>query len=137
MGAAPRRRTVRLIALLLLAFGLPLAVAGCGSGGKKITIGTKFDQPGMAVKKPDGSMAGFDVDVATYVAGQLGYSSDEIEWKESPSGQRETLIQNNQVDYIVATYSITDARKKKVAFAGPYLDTGQSLLVRTGTTDIS
>ena len=136
MRAAPRPRTVRLIALLLLAFGLSLAVAGCG-GGKKITIGTKFDQPGMAVKKPDGSMAGFDVDVATSVAGQLGYSSDEIEWKESPSGQRETLIQNNQVDYIVATYSITNARKKKVAFAGPYLDTGQSLLVRAGTTDIS
>ena len=56
---------------------------------------------------------------------------------ESPSGQRETLIQNDQVDYIVATYSITDARKKKVDFAGPYLDTGQSLLVRSGETDIT
>ena len=127
---------LRLIAMLLLAIGLPLALAGCGGSGKKITIGTKFDQPGMAVKKPDGSMAGFDVDVATYIAGQLGYSPDEIEWKESPSGQRETLIQNGQVDYVVATYSITDARKKKVAFAGPYLDTGQSLLVRAEEYDI-
>lgn len=49
----------------------------------------------------------------------------------------QTLIQNGQVDYIVATYSITDARKKKVAFAGPYLDTGQSLLVRADNTDIT
>ncbi len=61
---------------------------------------------------------------------------EQIEWKEAPSGQRETLIQNGQVDYIVATYSITDARKKKVGFAGPYLDTGQSLLVRADNTDI-
>jgi glutamate transport system substrate-binding protein len=132
-----RSLPLRLFVILTLVLGLPLALAGCGGSGDKITIGTKFDQPGLAVKKPDGTMAGFDVDVATYVAGQLGYNPDQIEWKEAPSGQRETLIQNGQVDYIVATYSITDARKQKVAFAGPYLDTGQSLLVRADTTDIS
>ena len=127
----------RLLLIALLGVALIAALAGCAGPEKKITIGTKFDQPGLAVKKPDGSMAGFDVDVATYVAGKLGYRPDEIDWKESPSGQRETLIQNGQVDYIVATYSITDARKQKVAFAGPYLDTGQSLLVRADTTDIA
>lgn len=127
----------RLVAIALLSFALIAALAGCGGSDRKVTIGTKFDQPGLAVKKPDGSMAGFDVDVATYVAGKLGYRPDQIEWKESPSGQRETLIQNGQVDYIVATYSITDARKQKVAFAGPYLDTGQSLLVRADNTDIT
>jgi len=126
----------RLLAIALLGIALIAALAGCGGSDEKITIGTKFDQPGLAVKKPDGSMAGFDVDVATYVAGKLGFRPEEIEWKEAPSGQRETLIQNGQVDYIVATYSITDARKQKVAFAGPYLDTGQSLLVRADTTDI-
>ncbi len=126
----------RLLAGLLLAVAM-LALSGCGANGHRITIGTKFDQPGLAVKKPDGSMAGFDVDVATYVAGKLGYRPEEIEWKEAPSGQRETLIQNGQVEYIVATYSITDARLKKVAFAGPYLQTGQSLLVRAGDTEIT
>lgn len=128
---------MRLIVLALLALGVPLAVAGCGADESTITIGTKFDQPGLAVKKPDGTMAGFDVDVATYVAGRLGYAPEDIEWKESPSAQRETLIQNGQVDYIVATYSITDQRKQKVAFAGPYLQTGQSLLVRADNTDIT
>ena len=61
MRSLPRR----LLAVLLLALGLSLTLAGCGGGEKTITIGTKFDQPGLAVKKPDGSMAGFDVDVAT------------------------------------------------------------------------
>ena len=37
----------------------------------------------------------------------------------------------------MATYSITDARKQKVDFAGPYLLTGQSLLVKSDNTDIS
>ena len=63
-------------------------------------------------------MSGFDTDVARYVAKELGYPEDKIEWKESPSAQRENLIDNDQVKFIVATYSITDARKQKVDFAG-------------------
>ncbi|MEU0494439.1 glutamate ABC transporter substrate-binding protein [Mycobacterium sp. NPDC006124] len=132
----------RVVAALALAVALPLSVTACGGGGSggddgKIVIGTKFDQPGLGLKNPDGTMSGFDVDVATYVAGQLGFTPDKIEWKESPSAQRETLIQNDQVKFIAATYSITDARKEKVSFAGPYLVTGQSLLVKADNTDIT
>ena len=132
----------RVAAALALAVALPLVrhrVRRRRSGGDdgKIVIGTKFDQPGLGLKNPDGTMSGFDVDVATYVAGQLGFTPDKIEWKESPSAQRETLIQNDQVKFIAATYSITDARKEKVAFAGPYLVTGQSLLVKADNTDIT
>ncbi|BBZ34196.1 glutamate ABC transporter substrate-binding protein [Mycolicibacterium confluentis] len=129
----------RVAAAVALAAALPLALTACGGGGdeNKIVIGTKFDQPGLGFKNPDGTVTGFDVDVATYVAGELGYTPEQIEWKESPSPQRETMIQNDQVDYIVATYSITDARKEKVSFAGPYLLTGQSLMVRADNTDIT
>lgn len=129
------RRPVQLAVLVAVLMSV-LSLSGCGGGGHKVTIGVKFDQPGLSLRNPDGSLSGFDVDVARYVAEQLGYKPDEIEWKEAPSGQRETLIQNGQVDYIVGTYSITDARKKKVAFAGPYFQTGQSLLVRSNETDI-
>jgi glutamate transport system substrate-binding protein len=133
----------RRIGAFVVAITLPLVATACGSGdsgggdGGKIVVGTKFDQPGLGLKKPDGTMTGFDVDVARYVAKELGYSEDQIEWKESPSAQRETLIENDQVKYVVATYSITDKRKEKVDFAGPYLLTGQSLLVAAGNTDIT
>jgi glutamate transport system substrate-binding protein len=132
----------RVAAALALSVVLPLSVTACGGGGSggddgKIVIGTKFDQPGLGLKNPDGTMSGFDVDVATYVAGQLGFTPDKIEWKESPSAQRETLIQNDQVKFIAATYSITDARKEKVSFAGPYFIAGQDLLVSADNTDIT
>ena len=142
----PKSMSKRVIGALAAAAVLPLAMTACGGGdsggggtggGDTIVIGTKFDQPGLGQKNPDGTMSGFDVDVATYVAGELGYTPDKIEWKESPSAQRENLIQNGQVDFIAATYSITDARKEKVSFAGPYLITGQSLLVRADNTDIT
>lgn len=137
--------SVRLIGAAVLAAALPLTITACGGGGgggggeksNSIVIGTKFDQPGLGLRNPDGSMSGFDVDVAKFVAKELGYTEDQIEWKESPSPQRETLIQNDQVSYIVATYSITDKRKEKIDFAGPYLITGQSLLVRADNSDIT
>ncbi|MGK2881128.1 MAG: glutamate ABC transporter substrate-binding protein [Mycobacterium sp.] len=135
----------RRLAAIAVAVALPLALAACGggddSGGggddSSVVIGIKFDQPGLGMRNPDGTYSGFDVDVATFVAGQLGYTPEQIEWKEAPSAQRETLIENDQVDFVVATYSITDARKEKVSFAGPYLVTGQSLLVREDNTDIT
>jgi glutamate transport system substrate-binding protein len=135
------------LAAVVAAVALPSTLSACGggdSGGsaasgdkQKVTIGIKFDQPGLGLKNPDGTYSGFDVDVATFVAQQLGYGPDKIEWKEAVSAQRENLIDNNQVDYVVATYSITDERKKRVDFAGPYLVTGQSLLVKADNNDIT
>ncbi|WP_454196947.1 glutamate ABC transporter substrate-binding protein [Nocardia sp. Marseille-Q1738] len=132
------------------AIALALAAAtatGCGGGDDKsaldhakdgkLTVGIKFDQPGMGLRNKDGSYSGFDVEVAKYVAGKLGVQPEGITFKESPSGQRETLIENGQVDYIVATYSINDQRKEKVDFAGPYYIAGQSLLVRADNNTIN
>ncbi|MCH9275111.1 glutamate ABC transporter substrate-binding protein [Bifidobacterium amazonense] len=119
-------RVVAAVAALACAFSL----AGCGEDeAGKIRIGIKFDQPGLGFKK-SGTYVGFDVDVAKYIAKELGYSEDEIIWKEAPSKQREAMIQNGDVDMILATYSITDERKKAVSFAGPYFVAGQDLLVR-------
>ncbi|MEW2545479.1 glutamate ABC transporter substrate-binding protein [Streptomyces sp. NPDC047002] len=125
---------------------LSLAATACGKGGgdegsadggKKIAIGIKYDQPGLGLKKPDGSFSGFDVDVATYVAGQLGYKADDIEWKQTPSAERENMIANGDVRFVVASYSITDERKQKVDFAGPYLLAHQDLLVRADDRSIT
>jgi glutamate transport system substrate-binding protein len=78
------------------ALALTVGATACGGGGssdsKKIKIGIKFDQPGLGLKQPDGSYAGFDVDVATYVAKQLGYTPDQIQFVETQSGDRENAL---------------------------------------------
>jgi glutamate transport system substrate-binding protein len=106
------------------------AAADGGGDGGGIKIGIKFDQPGLGLKQGS-DYTGMDVDVATYVAGELGYAADSIEWVQAPSAQRETLIETGQVDLVVATYSITDERAEKISFAGPYFIAGQDLLVTT------
>ncbi|MDR1117840.1 MAG: glutamate ABC transporter substrate-binding protein [Bifidobacteriaceae bacterium] len=139
----------KLIGLAAGAACAALIIAGCGTtkaetnnsketdGGKgKVVIGIKFDQPGLGIMQ-GGEPQGFDVAVAKYLAGKAGYAEDAIEWKESISANRETMLETGAVDLIVATYSITDERKQRVAFAGPYLVAGQDLLVLKDNTDIT
>ncbi|MFH8759586.1 glutamate ABC transporter substrate-binding protein [Streptomyces atroolivaceus] len=137
-----RKVTAASAAVLALA----LTATACGSGdkddaagsggGKKITIGIKIDQPGLGLKTPDGKFAGFDVDVATYVAKELGYEAENIEFVETKSADRETAIERGDVKFIAATYSINDERLQKVDFAGPYLLAHQDVLVRADDNSI-
>ncbi|MFI1397228.1 glutamate ABC transporter substrate-binding protein [Streptomyces sp. NPDC020681] len=123
---------------------LALTATACGGdsdsgsdGGGKITVGIKYDQPGLGLKTPDGTFSGFDVDVATYVAKELGYDAKDITFKQAPSAERENLIKNGDVKFVVASYSINDKRKAEVDFAGPYFLAHQDLLVRTDDNSIT
>ncbi|MEU7984101.1 glutamate ABC transporter substrate-binding protein [Streptosporangium canum] len=129
---------VRRIGAVVIAMAAAAAsLTACSGGSDKFVIGIKFDQPGLGQKQPDGSFKGFDVDVANYVAKELGYTGDKVEFKEAISANRESFIQQGQVNMVIATYSITDDRKKKIGFAGPYLVTGQDILTRADDTTIN
>jgi glutamate transport system substrate-binding protein len=101
-----------------------------------ITIGTKFDQPLFGLVGPDGVPQGFDVEIGKLIAGKLGIPEDGIEWVETISSNREPFIESGQVDIVIATYTINDARKEIVSFAGPYYEAGQSILTLTENEDI-
>ncbi len=100
-----------------------------------ITVGTKFDQPGFGLLNPDGVPEGFDVEIAKIVAAKLGIEAEDITWTETVSANRESFIQNGQVDLVAATYTINDARKQLVDFAGPYYEAGQDIMVAKGNPD--
>ncbi|MEO6144203.1 MAG: glutamate ABC transporter substrate-binding protein [Dermatophilaceae bacterium] len=102
----------------------------------KMKVGTKFDQPGFGLKGLDGTLEGFDVEVAKIIAGALGVTADNIQYVESPSKVREELIEKGTVDLVAATYTINDKRKQRITFAGPYYVAGQQLMVKTDNTKI-
>jgi ABC-type amino acid transport/signal transduction systems, periplasmic component/domain len=106
------------------------------SQAQKIRVGTKFDQPGFGLKGADGKLTGFDVEIAKLIAGELGIPADKIEWVPATSKVREEIIEQGKVDIVVATYTITDARKQQVDFAGPYFVAGQQIMTRKGDTSI-
>jgi glutamate transport system substrate-binding protein len=104
---------------------------------QKITIGTKFDQPLFGLKGLDGKPGGFDVEIAKFIAAELGIPADKIVWVETKSAVREEFIEQGKVDLVVATYTINDTRKQRVAFAGPYYVAGQDILVRKDDSSIT
>jgi ABC-type amino acid transport/signal transduction systems, periplasmic component/domain len=107
------------------------------NNAQKIVIGTKFDQPGFGLKGLSGQPEGFDVEIGKIIAGEMGIPADKIEWVETPSKVREDYIEQAKVDMVVATYTINDTRKKRVDFAGPYYEAGQSIMVLKSDTSIT
>ncbi|MFF1478278.1 glutamate ABC transporter substrate-binding protein [Streptomyces sp. NPDC058301] len=103
-----------------------------------LVVGAKEDQPYMGEKDPaTGVYSGFDIEIAKMMSASLGFEPKSIEFRTIASANRETALQNGQVDYYVGTYTINDNRKKLVGFAGPYYMAGQGLLVRTDEDDIN
>ncbi|MFF7215874.1 bifunctional serine/threonine-protein kinase/glutamate ABC transporter substrate-binding protein [Streptomyces sp. NPDC008238] len=151
----PARRTPRRRWRALLAGGVGLAVLAAGgwfavdrmrddgpdlSGSPTIrtarergylVVGVKKDQPGLseASSGAEDGYTGFDIDLARAIARHLGFK--KVQFTVVDTQSREYFLRAGYVDYIVASYSITEARKKDVDFAGPYYQAGQDFLVRT------
>jgi glutamate transport system substrate-binding protein len=140
-GRVTARGRARAAAAVILALGL--SVAACSAGGppsvagkQTLRIGVKADQPGLGLRLADGRFAGFDVDVATYVAAKLGIQPDHITFVPVTSATRESVLENGSADMVVATYSITPRRDTLVTFAGPYYVAHQDTMVRADETAI-
>jgi glutamate transport system substrate-binding protein len=153
-------RVRRSSGLLGIALVLTLALAACGGdddggGGTTnegasfaegttmarlnqagtVTVGTKFDQPLFGLKNLEGKPEGFDVEIAKLIAGELGIAADKVNFIEAVSANREPFIQQDKVDFVVATYTINDKRKQVVDFAGPYYEAGQDIMVAKGNPE--
>ena len=104
----------------------------------RLIVGAKEDQPYLGEKDPaTGVYSGYDIEIAKMMAASLGFDpATDVEFRTIASANRETALQNGQIDYYVGTYTINDNRKQLVGFAGPYYEAGQSLLVRTDEDDI-
>jgi glutamate transport system substrate-binding protein len=147
------RRTIGLVATVVALMLLTAACGGDEGGGDqagggpsfaegstmaklqqagKVRVGTKFDQPLFGQKNLEGNLEGFDVEIAKIIAGELGIQPNSIEWVEAVSANREPFIQQDKVDFVVATYTINDKRKQVVDFAGPYYVAGQDIMVKKG-----
>jgi glutamate transport system substrate-binding protein len=143
----PAVTTVRIVLAVLLC----LLSAGCGEPDAfpegstmarirdrgVLIVGIKFDQPMFGYKDPAGGrITGFDAEMARLVARDLTGSERNIRFVETVSRERENFIEQQVVDLVIATYSITRAREERVTFTDPYYVAGQDLLVRAADTRI-
>ncbi len=98
-----------------------------------IKVGVKYDQPGLGFKDAASDIpTGFDVEMAKVLVASLGIDPNDtskVNYVETISDNREPFLEDGTVDLVLASYSITDERREVVGQAGPYLVTGQQLLV--------
>lgn len=85
----------------------------------------------------DGKTRGFDAGLSQLLTRYILGDENAQEITQVTSNTRESVLQNDQVDCVFATYSINDDRKKVISFAGPYYTTQQSILVMADNTDIN
>ena len=90
-----------------------------------------------SLNEQDGKTRGFDAGLSQLLTRYILGDEAQQEITQVTSDTRESVLQNDQVDVVFATYSINDDRKKVISFAGPYYTTQQSILVMADNTDIN
>ncbi|ELK21801.1 MULTISPECIES: glutamate ABC transporter substrate-binding protein [Anoxybacillus] len=97
----------------------------------KLVVGVKYDLNLFGLKNPEtGEVEGFDIDIAKGLAKKILGDENKIELKEVTSKTRIPMLNNGEIDAIIATMTITEERKKEVDFSDVYFMAGQSLLVK-------
>ena len=99
----------------------------------EITIGVKYDQPGIGFKGATDDMpVGFDPEIGKILAAVARHRTRRTSPGRRPSPTTASRSsQEGEVDLVIASYSITDERRQVVGQAGPYYVTGQQLLVKS------
>ncbi|MFD0903204.1 transporter substrate-binding domain-containing protein [Actinomadura sediminis] len=143
-SARTRVATAALAGLSVVSLAAALAVAPLVYGGEpesvtgrdELVIGVDDGLPGLSARTGDGTLEGFEIDVATYVAGRLGVAPADVTFRPIRSDGPEDALRDGTIDMAVTTRPVTAERRDRVTFAGPYYLAHQDILVRQGDRSI-
>lgn len=85
----------------------------------------------------DGKVYGFDAGLYLGLIRYILGDETKYDYTQLTSDTRESVLQNDTVDAVFASYTITDKRKEVVSFAGPYMSTQHAVLVLADNADIN
>ena len=93
----------------------------------ELVVGVKQDVPNFGYKDPKtGTYSGIETDLAKMVADELKV---KVRYVPVTAQTRGPLLDNEQVDMDIATFTITDERKKLYNFTSPYYTDASGFLV--------
>lgn len=122
----------------ILVLALVLFLSACGgkatteSGAKlveegKLVYAASGEFKPFSVTEGDGTMSGFDIDVAEAVAKELGLEPEQKKFKFAGIVEG---VKSGRFDVAVASHTITEDRLKEVNFSTPYYYSGPQIFVR-------
>jgi len=98
--------------------------------------GTQTSNLFSLLNEKDGKLRGFDAGVAQLLTRYILGDGSKFQFTQVNSSTREQVLINDQVDMVLATYSITPARAEKISFAGPYYTSQAGVLVKSNNSTI-
>lgn len=128
-----RRTFIRTSALAVAGLALaggPIALAGCAPDGDVLRVGTKIDVPGFGFQNPEtGNIEGMEVDIARELAKRIKGDPNALQVTGVNVTTRGAMLDNGTLDATLATFTITEERKKSWDFTTPYYTDYVSVLV--------
>jgi len=96
----------------------------------ELRVGMSGSQPPFTVKSKDGSLIGYEVDMAKLLANAMNV---ELKLIEMPFGELLGALEAGKVDVVMSGMTMTPERNLKAAFVGPYIISGKSILTKDQT----
>ncbi|MFH1061154.1 MAG: transporter substrate-binding domain-containing protein [Pseudomonadota bacterium] len=121
-----------------LLLGLVLITAGPAAAGPvlarvlaagEVRVGLDPAFPPLEARNKKGDLVGFDVDLARLVAEALGV---RLRLVDMPFPALLPALREGRLDLVLSGVTMTAQRNREVAFVGPYLVAGQTVLLRRG-----
>jgi len=94
----------------------------------ELRVGLSGNQPPLNMKNERGEIVGLDVDMVEALADAMGL---EVRLVVTPFADLLPALEKGEVDLVVSGMTITPERNARVAFAGPYLISGKSVLSKS------
>lgn len=132
------KKMKKIAAVLMTAVMAAALFAGCSSGPKtttvddikkagKLTVGLADDFPPFEYRDDKNNLIGFDIDLANAIAAKLGVKAEFVPTEFSGII---LALNSDKFDMIISGLSWTSEREKEVSFVGPYLQSGQAIIVK-------
>lgn len=103
----------------------------------KLIVAEALDAPLLSQQNPTDpdSVEGFDADLAKLLAIYI-LGEPNVEIVPPATETREAMLQNDTVDVVFNTYTITPERAEQISFAGPYFESGLAVAVTSDNDEI-
>lgn len=122
---------------LVLAAAMLLSMAAVASAAT-FKVGVKQDVYGFGyLDETTGEYSGMEIELGAKLAEALGY--DDVEYTTVTAATRGQMLDNDELDCVIATFTIKPERKESWDFSTPYYTDAVTVLVETSTgiTDLA
>ena len=125
-------RMLSLVLLILLAVNVSAGGQQAMAEGQPLVVGVRDDIVNFSfLNETTGKYYGLEVDLAKELAARLG--RDGVEFVTVTPTTREQILQDGEVDCLIACYSIDEERQELFDFSAPYYDDDTVFMVQTSS----